>query len=176
MKYDFFGALEAMAATLLRGTQCLADKPGERCLSECLEGALETDRRVCELEEALAGAFLPPLDRGDALALAHGLRQAVWCVYDTVYLLVRGRTTGGSEPLPTALPAAQAKAIGIAVGLLRHPAGAVFHPGTEQFYRTCYLARHRRADSTASRALTRLCEVLGVCYETAVETVMRAIG
>lgn len=172
MKYDYFGVLEAMATALEEGAGCLSRSPGVSCVQDCLKRALETDRRVCELETALGAAFLPPVDRGDVIVLAHTLREAVWCVYDTAYLLSRG---GETAALPSALPLAQAKAIRVMVESLRHPENAVFHPAGEQFYRTCYLARHHRTDRAGDRALAHLCDVLGGCYARAVETVMRCL-
>lgn len=77
VKYNYFENLEKLSALseasvkLACGTETTADR---KSISELRRSC---DRLICELEDALFADFLPPLERDNIAACAHGLSRVV---------------------------------------------------------------------------------------------------
>lgn len=76
-KYRYFDVLEALAADMSRAVSLAC---GGRCKNRCdeLNQLRRTcDKKICELEDALFADFLPPLERDNIAACAHGMSRVI---------------------------------------------------------------------------------------------------
>lgn len=81
-KYPYFEALETLSALAVQAVQIACTDAFKKEKETLRTIRLSRDKSVCELEDALFCDFLPPLERDNLAAMAHGLSRVIDCASD----------------------------------------------------------------------------------------------
>ena len=75
IKLDYFQMIEELAATSANAVRLVCNERVDRDALTSLR--LDTDKRLCGLEDALFSDFIPPLERDNIAAYAHCLSRVI---------------------------------------------------------------------------------------------------
>lgn len=76
-KYPYFESLEKLSASVVEAVRLSSEGSTKKGKEELFAIRHDSDKIVCELENALFSDFLPPLERDNIAACAHSLSRVI---------------------------------------------------------------------------------------------------